>query len=151
MASPRRRPSPRRLELTDEHRGALVDAAAPARLNAARCLLKLRGTAAEPDGALAAAKAHADYVISAVADDETRAAAWRAKALLLRARCHREAGRYAAADEDLAAAAAFGDDPAIRRERAALRRDRGETVAAERERMRGTLGAPVEPRRCVVS
>ena len=135
-----------KLELTDEHRGQLFDVTVPAHLNCARCLLKSSSSEA---------KAHVDAALSALDDvpatDPRRA--WRAKGLLLRATCLREAGRYADAAATLDEASALTDDAAVTKARHALRQARIEARSGERAMMRGKIAPPPPPekRTCVVS
>ena len=100
-----------KLELTDDHRGQLFDVTVPAHLNCARCLLKSSNTSE--------AKGHVDAALAALDDVPTTepATAWRAKGLLLRATCLREAGRYADAAAALDEASALTDDAAVARAR----------------------------------
>ena len=134
-----------KLELTDEHRGQLFDITVPAHLNCARCVLKT---------SISEAKAHVDEALSALADvpcNEQRTA-WRAKGLLLKATCLREAGRYDDAEGALTSAAQLTDDAAVAKARHALLRARRDARAGERAMMRGKIpGPPPEKRTCVVS
>ena len=136
-----------KLELTDDHRGQLFDVTVPANLNCARCLLKSSNTSE--------AKAHVDAALSALADVSTteQRTAWRAKGLLLRATCLREAGRYAAAAAALDEASALTDDAAVARARHALRQARRAARSGERAMMRGKIAPPPPPekRTCAVS
>ena len=135
-----------KLELTDDHRGQLFDVTVPANLNCARCLLKTANTSA--------AKAHVDAALSALDDVPTTdpRRAWRAKGLLLRATCLREAGRYADAAAALDEASALTDDAAVARARHALRQARRDARSGERAMMRGKIAGPRPERRtCVVS
>ena len=136
-----------KLELTDDHRGQLFDVMVPAHLNCARCLLKSSDTSA--------AKAHVDAALSALADVPTteQRTAWRAKGLLLRATCLREAGRYADAAATLDEASALTDDAAVARARRALRQALLDARSGERAMMRGKIAPPPPPekRTCVVS
>jgi tetratricopeptide (TPR) repeat protein len=133
-----------KLELTDEHRGQLFDVTIPAHLNCARCLLKSSSSEA---------KAHVDAALAALDDVSTtdQRRAWRAKGLLLRATCLREAGRYADAGEALDEAAKLTDDAAVARARHALRQARRAARRGERAMMRGKIAPPPEKRTCVVS
>ncbi len=133
-----------KLELTDEHRGQLFDVTVPANLNCARCVLK---------SSPSEAKAHVDAALSALDDVPTteQRRAWRAKGLLLRATCLREAGRYADAAATLDEASALTDDAAVARARHALRQARIEARSGERAMMRGKFAPPPERRTCVVS
>ena len=136
-----------KLELTDDHRGQLFDVTVPAHLNCARCLLKTANTSA--------AKGHVDAALSALADVPTTdpRRAWRAKGLLLRATCLREAGRYADAAATLDEASALTDDAAVARARRALRQALLDARSGERAMMRGKIAPPPPPekRTCVVS
>ena len=134
-----------KLELTDDHRGQLFDVTVPANLNCARCLLKTANTSA--------AKAHVDAALSALDDVPTTdpRRAWRAKGLLLRATCLREAGRYADAAAALDEASALTDDAAVARARHALRQARRDARSGERDLYRGKIAPPPEKRTCVVS
>ena len=134
-----------KLELTDDHRGQLFDVTIPAHLNCARCLLKSSDTSA--------AKAYVDAALSALADVPTteQRTAWRAKGLLLRATCLREAGRYADAAAALDEASALTDDAAVARARHALRQARRAARSGERDLYRGKIAPPPEKRTCVVS
>jgi tetratricopeptide (TPR) repeat protein len=136
-----------KLELTDDHRGQLFDVTVPANLNCARCLLKSSKTSE--------AKGHVDAALAALDDvpatDPRRA--WRAKGLLLRATCLREAGRYADAAAALDEASELTDDAAVARARHALRQARRDARSGERAMMRGKIAPPPPPekRTCVVS
>ena len=134
-----------KLELTDDHRGQLFDVMVPAHLNCARCLLKSSDTSA--------AKGHVDAALSALDDVSTpdQRRAWRAKGLLLRATCLREAGRYADAAAALDEASALTDDAAVARARHALRQARRDARSGERDLYRGKIAPPPEKRTCVVS
>ena len=136
-----------KLELTDEHRGQLFDVTVPAHLNCARCLLKTANTSE--------AKAHVDAALAALEDVPTteQRRAWRAKGLLLRATCLREAGRYADAAATLDEASALTDDAAVARARHALRQARQDARSGERDLYRGKIAPPPPPekRTCVVS
>ena len=135
-----------KLELTDEHRGQLFDVTVPAHLNCARCLLKGSDTSA--------AKGHVDAALSALDDVSTtdQRRAWRAKGLLLRATCLREAGRYDDAAAALDEASALTDDAAVNRARHALRQARRAARSGERDLYRGKIAPPPPERRtCVVS
>jgi tetratricopeptide (TPR) repeat protein len=136
-----------KLELTDEHRGQLFDVTVPANLNCARCLLKSSNTSE--------AKGHVDAALSALDDVSTtdQRRAWRAKGLLLRATCLREAGRYADAAAALDEASELTDDAAVARARHALRQARRDARSGERAMMRGKISGPPPPekRTCVVS
>ena len=134
-----------KLELTDDHRGQLFDVTVPAHLNCARCLLKGSDTSA--------AKGHVDAALSALDDVSTteQRTAWRAKGLLLRATCLREAGRYADAAAALDEASALTDDAAVARARHALRQARRDARSGERDLYRGKIAPPPEKRTCVVS
>ena len=135
-----------KLELTDEHRGQLFDVTVPANLNCARCLLK---------SSPSEAKAHVDAALSALDDVPTteQRTAWRAKGLLLRATCLREAGRYDDAAAALDEASALTDDAAVTRARHALRQARRDARSGERAMMGGKLAGPPPPekRTCAVS
>jgi tetratricopeptide (TPR) repeat protein len=136
-----------KLELTDDHRGQLFDVTVPANLNCARCLLKSSKTSE--------AKGHVDAALAALDDvpatDPRRA--WRAKGLLLRATCLREAGRYADAAAALDEASELTDDAAVARARHALRQARRDARSGERAMMRGKIAPPPPPekRTCAVS
>ena len=136
-----------KLELTDDHRGQLFDVTVPANLNCARCLLKTANTSE--------AKGHVDAALSALDDVSTtdQRRAWRAKGLLLRATCLREAGRYADAAAALDEASELTDDAAVARARHALRQARRDARSGERAMMRGKIAPPPPPekRTCVVS
>ena len=136
-----------KLELTDDHRGQLFDVTVPAHLNCARCLLKSSNTSE--------AKAHVDAALSALDDVPTteQRTAWRAKGLLLRATCLREAGRYADAAAALDEASELTDDAAVARARHALRQARRDARSGERAMMRGKIAPPPPPekRTCAVS
>ena len=136
-----------KLELTDDHRGQLFDVTVPAHLNCARCLLKTANTSE--------AKGHVDAALSALDDVPTtdQRTAWRAKGLLLRATCLREAGRYADAAATLDEASALTDDAAVARARHALRQARRDARSGERAMMRGKIAPPPPPekRTCAVS
>ena len=136
-----------KLELTDEHRGQLFDVTVPAHLNCARCLLKTANTSE--------AKGHVDAALAALDDVPTteQRTAWRAKGLLLRATCFREAGRYADAAATLDEASALTDDAAVARARRALRQALLDARSGERAMMRGKIAPPPPPekRTCVVS
>ena len=135
-----------KLELTDDHRGQLFDVTVPANLNCARCLLKSSNTSE--------AKGHVDAALAALDDVSTteQRTAWRAKGLLLRAPCLREAGRYADAAAALDEASALTDDAAVARARHALRQARRDARSGERAMMRGKISPPPpEKRTCVVS
>ena len=136
-----------KLELTDDHRGQLFDVTVPAHLNCARCLLKTANTSE--------AKAHVDAALAALDDVPTteQRTAWRAKGLLLRATCLREAGRYDAAAAALDEASALTDDAAVTRARHALRQARRDARSGERAMMGGKLAGPPPPekRTCAVS
>ena len=135
-----------KLELTDEHRGQLFDVTVPAHLNCARCVLK---------SSPSEAKVHVEAALSALADVPTtdQRRAWRAKGLVLRATCLREAGRYADAAAALDEASALTDDAAVARARHALRQARIEARSGERAMMRGKIAPPPPPekRTCAVS
>ena len=136
-----------KLELTDDHRGQLFDVTVPANLNCARCLLKTANTSE--------AKGHVDAALAALDDVPTteQRTAWRAKGLLLRATCLREAGRYADAAAALDEASALTDDAAVTKARHALRQARRDARSGERAMMRGKIAGPPPPekRTCVVS
>ena len=134
-----------KLELTDEHRGQLFDVTVPAHLNCARCLLKTANTSE--------AKGHVDAALSALDDVPAtdQRTAWRAKGLLLRATCLREAGRYADAAAALDEASALTDDAAVARARHALRQARRDARSGERDLYRGKIAPPPEKCTCAVS
>ena len=134
-----------KLELTDDHRGQLFDVTVPAHLNCARCLLKTANTSE--------AKGHVDAALAALDDVPTteQRTAWRAKGLLLRATCLREAGRYADAAAALDEASALTDDAAVTKARHALRQARRDARSGERAMMRGKIAPPPEKRTCAVS
>ena len=104
------------------------------------------GNASAARGGVAAARA-------ALADDPTteRRTAWRAKGLLLRATCLREAGRYADAAAALDEASALTDDAAVTRARHALRQARRAARSGERDLYRGQTAPPPERRASAVS